>query len=188
VRRYIKAIATILFFFSVLPHELGHFVARKLCNLSADAVVIGDPYKPSLFTWGWLRIGEPSLRYEGMVISNKKDITPLPTWKRIVVSFAGPWMDIVASYTVILLDQWVQLSNIFAQIFIVMLSIKLSLSAIWNMFPAKKKIAGGEEWSEYDGYKIWNTSKQSWFLCMGFIVIAVLYIFYELVILITFGT
>ncbi|MFF2532315.1 site-2 protease family protein [Brevibacillus sp. NPDC058079] len=181
MKRVLKALLTILLFASVLPHELGHFWMRKLCKMSADALVIGDPYKPPLFTWGWFRIGEPSFRYEGMVISYTKNSPTLPKWKPIAVLFAGPSMDILAAYSVILISPFILPAFWYA--FLIILILKFNFSALWNMFLIRKKIPNSDEWSEHDGYKIWNTSKPGWFVCLLLIVVSIAYISYEMLFL-----
>jgi hypothetical protein len=158
--------------------------------MSADALVIGNPYKEPLFTFGWFRIGTVSLEIEGMVISNSKNSANLPIWKRVTISFAGPLMDLISSIILIQLYK-----NLFSGIsisinletFVLILAIlfcsKFMFSAVWNMFPKRKIVHDSEDWSEYDGYKIKMASSSFWFICMIITLAVVTYDLIELLFL-----
>ena len=102
------AVAVIFFFgLSVFVHELGHFIAARMCGLRVDAFSLG--FGPSIwrrtmngteYKVCWIPLGGyvslPQLDPEAMQTvqgggdSGKEVIAPAAWWKRIIVSLAGP--------------------------------------------------------------------------------------------------
>ena len=90
----------------VLIHEFGHFIAARLCNIEVEEFGIGLPtpgaltlfkWKGTRFTLNWLPLGgfvRPKGENDPNVPGGLAAAIP---WKRLVVLFAGPLMNLLAA-------------------------------------------------------------------------------------------
>ncbi|MBN1148710.1 MAG: site-2 protease family protein [Anaerolineales bacterium] len=98
--KFIFGLAALIFI-----HELGHFIAARLMNIEVEEFGIGFPprlvklfeYKGTEYTLNWIPLGgfvrpkgenDPSIE-GGLAAANP--------WARLVVLFAGPFMNLVAA-------------------------------------------------------------------------------------------
>lgn len=113
------ALAVVLFFgFTIFIHELGHFLAARLCGLKVDAFSIG--FGPAMwkrtvagtsYKVGWIPFGGyvalPQLDPAGMQkIQGEAAPTGYPPaawWARIVVSVSGPAGNILLAFVLALM-------------------------------------------------------------------------------------
>lgn len=104
------AVCILLFAFSILIHEFGHFVAARALGLRVEAFSIG--FGPAIWKWkvgsceyriSWIPLGGyvslPDLDPEGTkaLEGGVSEAAPeeVPAWKRIVVAVAGPFGNVV---------------------------------------------------------------------------------------------
>jgi len=90
----------------VLIHEFGHFIAARLCGIEVEEFGIGlpTPGAVTLFTWqgtrftlNWLPLGgfvRPKGENDPNVAGGLAAASP---WKRLIVLFAGPLMNLLAA-------------------------------------------------------------------------------------------
>lgn len=90
----------------VLIHEFGHFIAARLCGIEVEEFGIGlpTPGALTLFTWqgtrftlNWLPLGgfvRPKGENDPNVAGGLAAASP---WKRLIVLFAGPLMNLLAA-------------------------------------------------------------------------------------------
>jgi regulator of sigma E protease len=90
----------------VLIHEFGHFIAARLCGIEVEEFGIGlpTPGALTLFTWqgtrftlNWLPLGgfvRPKGENDPSVEGGLAAASP---WKRLIVLFAGPTMNLLAA-------------------------------------------------------------------------------------------
>src|SRR5574339_880446 len=90
----------------VLIHEFGHFMAARLCKIEVEEFGIGlpTPGAITLFTWQGTRFTFNWLPFGGFVRPKGENDPNVPgglaaatPWKRLVVLFAGPLMNLVAA-------------------------------------------------------------------------------------------
>ena len=105
----------------VFVHELGHFVAAKACNIYVDQFSIGMPPRLFGFKWGDTDYCISALPLGGYVKMAGQEDAPLsdeereatyghvpseqwfcnrPVWQRLIVLFAGPFMNLVLAVVV----------------------------------------------------------------------------------------
>jgi len=110
----LPALAVVLFFGgTVLIHELGHFLTAKWFGLRIDAFAVGmgpaiwkKEKNGVVYKICWLPIGGyvalPQLDITGSAFENedakKGRLEPVAPWKRIIIAFAGPLMNIIAAF------------------------------------------------------------------------------------------
>jgi regulator of sigma E protease len=90
----------------VLIHEFGHFIAARLCKIEVDEFGIGLPtpgaitlfkWQGTRFTLNWLPLGgfvRPKGENDPNVPGGLAAASP---WKRLIVLFAGPLMNLLAA-------------------------------------------------------------------------------------------
>src|SRR5574339_1064126 len=93
----------------VLVHEFGHFIAARLCKIEVEEFGIGlpTPGAITLFTWqrtrftfNWLPLGG-FVRPKGENDPNVEGgLSAASPWKRLVVLFAGPLMELLTAVIV----------------------------------------------------------------------------------------
>jgi regulator of sigma E protease len=90
----------------VLIHELGHFIAARLCKVEVEEFGIGlpTPGALTLFTWQGTRFTLNWLPLGGFVRPKGENDPNVPgglaaasPWKRLAVLFAGPLMNLLAA-------------------------------------------------------------------------------------------
>ena len=93
----------------VLIHEFGHFIAARLCGIEVEEFGIGlpTPGALTLFTWqgtrftlNWLPLGgfvRPKGENDPNVPGGLASASP---WKRLIVLFAGPLMNLLAAVVI----------------------------------------------------------------------------------------
>jgi regulator of sigma E protease len=93
----------------VLIHELGHFIAARLCKIEVEEFGIGLPtpgaitlfkWQGTRFTLNWLPLGgfvRPKGENDPNVPGGLAAASP---WKRLVVLFAGPMMNLLAAVVI----------------------------------------------------------------------------------------
>src|SRR5512134_3457399 len=93
----------------VLIHEFGHFIVARLCKIEVEEFGIGlpTPGALTLFTWqgtrftlNWLPLGgfvRPKGENDPNVPGGLASASP---WKRLVVLFAGPLMNLLAAVVI----------------------------------------------------------------------------------------
>ncbi len=107
----------------VFVHELGHFVAAKLCNIYCDRFSIGMPPRIFGFKWGETDYCIGALPFGGYVKMAGQEDAPLsdeerdqtyghvpsdrwfnnkPVWQRIFVLVAGPLMNLFLAFAIYL--------------------------------------------------------------------------------------
>jgi regulator of sigma E protease len=93
----------------VLIHEFGHFVAARLCGIEVEEFGIGlpTPRALTLFTWRGTRFTLNWLPLGGFVRPKGENDPNIPgglaaasPWKRLVVLFAGPIMNLLAAVVI----------------------------------------------------------------------------------------
>ncbi len=107
---WIWALVVLLFGLAIFVHELGHFLAARLLGFQVDAFSIGfgpaiwqKKVNGTVYKIAWLPLGGyvalPQLDPSGMdKLQGGSSEAPLPEaapWKRIVVSVAGPFGNVV---------------------------------------------------------------------------------------------
>jgi regulator of sigma E protease len=90
----------------VLIHEFGHFIVARLCGVEVEEFGIGLPtpgaltlftWKGTRFTLNWLPLGgfvRPKGENDPSVAGGLAAASP---WKRLIVLFAGPMMNLLAA-------------------------------------------------------------------------------------------
>ena len=110
----IKVVVVVLLFFgaSIFVHEWGHYWVARRCGLKVEAFAIG--FGPRIFgwtkdgidySWRWIPAGGyvklpqmiTSEALEGEAASKEK-IPPAPPISKILVAFAGPFMNVVFAF------------------------------------------------------------------------------------------
>lgn len=90
----------------VLIHEFGHFIAARLCKIEVEEFGIGlpTPGAITLFTWQGTRFTLNWLPLGGFVRPKGENDPNVPgglaaasPWKRLIVLFAGPLMNLLAA-------------------------------------------------------------------------------------------
>jgi regulator of sigma E protease len=93
----------------VLIHELGHFIAARLCGIEVEEFGIGlpTPGALTLFTWQGTRFTLNWLPLGGFVRPKGENDPNIPgglasasPWKRLFVLFAGPLMNLLAAVVI----------------------------------------------------------------------------------------
>jgi regulator of sigma E protease len=94
----------------IIIHELGHFIAARLVNVEVEEFGIGLPtpgaitlftWKGTRFTLNWLPLGG-FVRPKGENDPNVEGgLAAAAPWKRLVVLFAGPLMNLITAVLII---------------------------------------------------------------------------------------
>lgn len=93
---------------SILVHELGHFVASRMVNIEVEEFGLGLPpkamtlfhWKGTEFTLNWIPLGG-FVRPKGENDPNVPDgLSAANPWKRLLVLFAGPLMNLLTAVVV----------------------------------------------------------------------------------------
>src|SRR5512134_2570259 len=93
----------------VLIHEFGHFIVARLCKIEVEEFGIGlpTPGAVTLFTWQGTRFTLNWLPLGGFVRPKGENDPNVPgglaaasPWKRLVVLFAGPLMNLITAVAV----------------------------------------------------------------------------------------
>jgi len=112
----VKVVVGVLLFFgaSIFVHEWGHYWVARRCGLKVEAFAIG--FGPRIFgwtkdgidySWRWIPAGGyvklpqmiTSEALEGDTAS-KEQIPPAPPLAKILVAFAGPFMNVVFAFLI----------------------------------------------------------------------------------------
>ncbi len=103
-------IAIIVFGVLIFVHELGHFIAAKLCGIKVNEFAVG--MGPAYFkfqkgeTKYSLRLlpigGFTSMEGEDEESPDKRAFNRRPVWQRIIVLVAGAFMNILVGFLIIL--------------------------------------------------------------------------------------
>src|SRR2546425_12908515 len=96
----------------ILIHELGHFWAARACGVRVDVFSFGfgprlfgfvrgeTDYRFSLFLFGgYVKMAGDQPGDEGTV--DPRGLMVKPRWQRLIVAFAGPFMNIVLAVGVL---------------------------------------------------------------------------------------
>ncbi|MCX7722043.1 MAG: RIP metalloprotease RseP [Verrucomicrobiae bacterium] len=111
---YVAAAVIALFGAAIFVHEFGHFIAARLCGMKVEAFAIG--FGPKLVKWvragveysirlfpagGFVRLPQmgPIAAFEGSSDS-AGHMPPAPALAKIIVSLAGPAMNLVFAFVV----------------------------------------------------------------------------------------
>lgn len=110
---YVGAAVVLLFGAAVFVHEWGHYFMARRRGLKVEAFAIG--FGPKIlgwkkdgidYSWRWIPAGG-FVRIPQMITSEalegKQDAEPLPAadpWSKILVAFAGPFMNIVFAFAI----------------------------------------------------------------------------------------
>ncbi len=111
---YIAAAVILLFGAAIFVHEFGHFIAARWRGMKVEAFALG--FGPKLFKWtrkgveysirlipagGFVRLPQmgPIAPLEGSSDSEEK-LTPASPLSKVIVSFAGPAMNVVFAFLV----------------------------------------------------------------------------------------
>lgn len=176
--RYLKAIFTLIIKLSIIPHELGHYICRKLCGMPAESLTIGNPEIEPIFKIGWFHIGELNTKIGGAILPDIYDRSMYATWKRVCIPFAGPFMDIwlltMTMYLYSIVMNHFTLGPIFFAKILILLW--LFISSISQSLSNMLAIKNGD--NEYDGWKIKDASKPAWIICLVFVWLGILVNFY----------
>src|SRR5512147_1968119 len=90
----------------VIVHELGHFIAARLCKIEVEEFGVGlpTPGAITLFTWQGTRFTLNWLPFGGFVRPKGENDPNVPgglaaasPWKRLVVLFASPLMNLLTA-------------------------------------------------------------------------------------------
>src|SRR5512132_2220647 len=93
----------------VIVHELGHFIAARLCNIEVEEFGIGLPtpgaitlftWKGTRFTLNWLPLGgfvRPKGENDPNVPGGLAAASP---WKRLFVLVSGPMMNLLTAVVI----------------------------------------------------------------------------------------
>jgi len=90
----------------VIIHELGHFIAARLCNIEVEEFGLGlpTPKALTLFTWQGTRFTLNWLPFGGFVRPKGENdpnveggLAAASPWKRLIVLFAGPLMNLISA-------------------------------------------------------------------------------------------
>jgi regulator of sigma E protease len=93
----------------VIVHELGHFIAARLCNIEVEEFGIGlpTPGAITLFTWRGTRFTLNWLPLGGFVRPKGENDPNVPgglaaasPWKRLIVLVAGPLMNLLTAFLI----------------------------------------------------------------------------------------
>lgn len=105
--------------FCILSHELGHFLAARLCGLQVDAFSLGfkafwkKKYKGVEYRLGYLPFGGyceiPQVDCSDGVpkSADGTELPPAKPWARIVTAFAGPFFNIISGLLIGCLVWWI---------------------------------------------------------------------------------
>lgn len=158
----IKVVVVVLLFFgaSIFVHEWGHYWMARRCGLKVEAFAIG--FGPRIFgwtkdgidySWRWIPAGG-YVKLPQMVTSealegdaaSKETIPPAPPFAKILVAFAGPFMNVVFAFFIASI------------IYVVGLPILVNPSIIGYVEPgsaeAKLGIREGDKIVEVNGEKV----------------------------------
>jgi len=104
-------LAILAFGFLIAIHELGHFVAAKLCNVQVNEFSIG--MGPAIFkkkfgeTQYSLRLlplgGFCAMEGEEEESDNERALYVKPAWQRLIIFAAGSFMNFIAGFLIILI-------------------------------------------------------------------------------------
>jgi regulator of sigma E protease len=112
----------LLFGATIFVHEFGHYWVARRRKLKVEAFAIG--FGPKIFSWvrdgieysvrwipagGYVKLPQmvTSTAIEGE--SGKEEIPPAPPFSKILVAFAGPFMNVVFAFAIASLIYWVGL-------------------------------------------------------------------------------
>ena len=125
--RVLVSVCVVLFFtLAIFIHEFGHFLAARLLGLQVDAFSIG--FGPAIwkrtikgveYKIGWILFGGyvalPQLDPSGMekvqgdnaeADAETRELPEIAAWKRIIVSVAGPFGNVVLAVLLAFLISW----------------------------------------------------------------------------------
>ncbi len=105
-------VAILAFCVIIIIHELGHFVAAKLCGIQVNEFAIG--MGPALFRWQRgettyaLRLlpigGFVSMEGEDGSSDNPRAFNRKPVWQRMIVIVAGAMMNLILGFFVVMIS------------------------------------------------------------------------------------
>ncbi len=111
---YVAVAVIALFGAAIFVHEFGHYWMARRRGMKVEAFAIG--FGPKLFGWtrdgieyawraipagGYVKL--PQMTTAAMLEGNMADGTPLPpasAWSKILVAFAGPFMNVVFAFAI----------------------------------------------------------------------------------------
>jgi len=105
--------------FCIFSHELGHFLAARLCGLHVDAFSLGfkafwkRKYKGVEYRLGYLPFGGyceiPQVDCSDSVprSTDGTELPPAKPWARIVTAFAGPFFNIISGLIIACFVWWI---------------------------------------------------------------------------------
>ena len=107
-------IAIVVFLVIILIHEFGHFIAAKACGiyvrefaLGMGPVILRKKGKETEYVVRALPIGGSCTfddDYEEGVVKNPRSFGAKPVWQRIIVILAGPLMNLILGYIVVVIS------------------------------------------------------------------------------------
>src|SRR5277367_4732143 len=111
---YIAAGVVFLFGAAIFVHEFGHFCVARWCGMKVEAFAIG--FGPKIFSWTrdgieysvrWIPAGGfvklPQMITSSAIEGEEKkgeDIPPAPPLSKILVSLAGPIMNVLFAFCI----------------------------------------------------------------------------------------
>lgn len=112
-------IAILVFCVIILLHEFGHFIAAKLCGIYVKEFALGmgpailkKRGKETLYTLRALPIGgfcsfdgeDGGVPDEAEIAPNPREFNRKPIWQRMIVILAGPLMNLILGYIVVIIS------------------------------------------------------------------------------------
>ncbi len=121
---YVVAAVLLLFGAAIFVHEYGHYWMARRCGLKVEAFAIG--FGPKIFSWtrdgidyswrwipagGFVKLPQmiTSEALEGKDQAGAETIPPASPWSKILVAFAGPFMNVVFAFAIATLIYFVGL-------------------------------------------------------------------------------
>src|SRR5882724_3847039 len=112
---YVIVAVLLLFGAAVFVHEFGHFWMARRRGLKVEGFAIG--FGPKIFgwtrdgvdyAWRWIPAGGfvklpqmmTSDALEGQAGEEAKKLPPISPWSKILVAFAGPFMNLVFAFAI----------------------------------------------------------------------------------------
>jgi hypothetical protein len=157
----LRTLFSILLLFPVIPHELGHFICRRMYGVNTKAIAVGDVWKPPLYSVGWLQIHPLSFNTQGGVIPLHENRAFLPRYQQALTYVAGVWMDCICMFMVICLLPLLSIGGLAVAVYIISMTFA---QALGNIIPSKTN----------DGMKIWEIGIVYWIIAFLSVIIMLL--------------
>ncbi len=151
---YVVAAVLLLFGAAIFVHEYGHYWMARRCGLKVEAFAIG--FGPKIFSWtrdgidyswrwipagGFVKLPQmiTSEALEGKDQAGAETIPPASPWSKILVAFAGPFMNVVFAFAIATL------------IYFVGLPVAVNLAIIGNVEPDFAGVVDGAQAEPFQG-------------------------------------